>query len=675
MINEFLVISDLHLEKRNENQKEFLLNVINNEINTRKLMGYNPIIVCPGDLDNGVKGLGFLSKINAEVVYLCGNHEFWGCEYEETKENIKNSLPTNVKFLDNDFALINDFLFVGGTMWSDLGKDFNSDLFAKSAMVMRDDLEITHRSWYDNDENKEKVKSLYSHWDEKMIAAKSWNIFIEREENEKTVNYLNNFAKVFSLFKMINIYVNTINNQKNSNSEYYKISPEKHKDLMTAIMSYKDVNHIHDWLENIEDFSFVREANILMQENIDEKNQIFQKLKSQLKVNDIDKIKLICVSHHLPFIEERLVGRQEWFDDEINSEYFYNLKDSLYALRKGLDYDIPNYFYRLNKGDFSKSEAITQVLHYSNDGSSNFSHELIENTYAWVHGHEHAYNYEDIIKGIKIITAPLSYSMDIFNIKDEGKVSLNEKYKKYNNIQDEDEQIKKLKESFLRKSDFTLNKYDFNIAVYLWALKNFNWDKYKNELYFLLELNKDLFQIINDNYDVKVLTKENIHNAKLLAYAINNSLSIINDMEWRFKEGVLIRTLPDYSFNLKYGKSLPKECLALNAFKNFLKKVNLLELEIFKNKEDRFMTVIGQDIHENIYLLEKSLNIIKELKDDLDSYDINRLIDVTINMVIPFENILDKIVLKNQYSLFERNEMIKSYNSIIAHEDDDKYNF
>jgi predicted phosphodiesterase len=59
------------------------------------------------------------SKNYNQVLYVFGNHEFYGYNYEGTKKKIKENLPHNFHLLDNDTITINNWNFIGFTLWTD----------------------------------------------------------------------------------------------------------------------------------------------------------------------------------------------------------------------------------------------------------------------------------------------------------------------------------------------------------------------------------------------------------------------------------------------------------------------------------------------------------------------------------------------------------------------------
>jgi hypothetical protein len=57
-----------------------------------------------------------------EVVYVLGNHEHYGMRVQKTKEFVEEYLPNNVRVLENQTHVIDDVLFVGGTLWTDMNR-------------------------------------------------------------------------------------------------------------------------------------------------------------------------------------------------------------------------------------------------------------------------------------------------------------------------------------------------------------------------------------------------------------------------------------------------------------------------------------------------------------------------------------------------------------------------
>jgi Icc-related predicted phosphoesterase len=70
-----------------------------------------------------------------EVVMVMGNHEHYGFQYQKTYAHIANQLPANVTLLENQTHTIDDVVFVGATLWTDMNKmDALTMFHMKSAM-------------------------------------------------------------------------------------------------------------------------------------------------------------------------------------------------------------------------------------------------------------------------------------------------------------------------------------------------------------------------------------------------------------------------------------------------------------------------------------------------------------------------------------------------------------
>ena len=56
------------------------------------------------------------------VVYVVGNHEHYSFDFKETVEHLKENLKVfpNIYLLDKDCKLIDDVMFIGGTLWTDV---------------------------------------------------------------------------------------------------------------------------------------------------------------------------------------------------------------------------------------------------------------------------------------------------------------------------------------------------------------------------------------------------------------------------------------------------------------------------------------------------------------------------------------------------------------------------
>jgi hypothetical protein len=108
--------SDIHLEFSNHKFEHLLTSdPANKEIT----------LLLPGDIDVGMFGQVFIETVCEEfkhVLRTCGNHEFYGQDFESVIDGWRNyeetTAPKNFHFLNNDQRLIDGVRFLGGTMWT-----------------------------------------------------------------------------------------------------------------------------------------------------------------------------------------------------------------------------------------------------------------------------------------------------------------------------------------------------------------------------------------------------------------------------------------------------------------------------------------------------------------------------------------------------------------------------
>ena len=109
-------ISDLHIDLLHDEKIERLC---------RKIVVKAPILVLGGDIGNPYKisYKNFLEKMNLKyekIFVICGNHEYYGNDIEDTKVMVRDICSTisNVVFLDNNTYIYQGYTFLGSTLWS-----------------------------------------------------------------------------------------------------------------------------------------------------------------------------------------------------------------------------------------------------------------------------------------------------------------------------------------------------------------------------------------------------------------------------------------------------------------------------------------------------------------------------------------------------------------------------
>ena len=78
------------------------------------------LLVLAGDIHNGTKAVAAFSDWPVPVIYLAGNHEFYGNAWEQTRVDLRKACAgTNIMFFDNDCIEIGGVRFLGCTLWTD----------------------------------------------------------------------------------------------------------------------------------------------------------------------------------------------------------------------------------------------------------------------------------------------------------------------------------------------------------------------------------------------------------------------------------------------------------------------------------------------------------------------------------------------------------------------------
>lgn len=117
------LVSDLHLEFADFN--------VQNAGGTDVLILSGDIIIASKvhrpESEYGIRFRNFLKRVSLEfphVVYVMGNHEFYGGKFFDSIDDVRAAcgVHDNVYLLERDTKIINDVLFVGGTLWTDMNK-------------------------------------------------------------------------------------------------------------------------------------------------------------------------------------------------------------------------------------------------------------------------------------------------------------------------------------------------------------------------------------------------------------------------------------------------------------------------------------------------------------------------------------------------------------------------
>ena len=127
------VLSDLHLEFRSW---------IPPDIPT-------DVVVLAGDIHVGDEGIrwGRRQFPDSEVIYVPGNHEFYGGEMEDVLERMRETARTaGVHLLDADSIDIQGVRFLGATLWTDFALDGQQEKTVARAMAIAESAMVDYRA-------------------------------------------------------------------------------------------------------------------------------------------------------------------------------------------------------------------------------------------------------------------------------------------------------------------------------------------------------------------------------------------------------------------------------------------------------------------------------------------------------------------------------------------------
>lgn len=108
------------------------------------------VVILAGDIDVGTRGIQWAkSAFSSPVLYVPGNHEYYGGHLERTLQKMRAASGGNVHLLDCDEVVTGGVRFLGATGWTDYSATGNVPLAAWDAQqTMRDFKKIRTASDY-----------------------------------------------------------------------------------------------------------------------------------------------------------------------------------------------------------------------------------------------------------------------------------------------------------------------------------------------------------------------------------------------------------------------------------------------------------------------------------------------------------------------------------------------
>ena len=78
------------------------------------------VVILAGDIDIKSRGVKWANEVfGCPVIYVCGNHEFYGGHIDYTLRKMKDAAATHVHVLENEVLILNQTRFLVTTAWTD----------------------------------------------------------------------------------------------------------------------------------------------------------------------------------------------------------------------------------------------------------------------------------------------------------------------------------------------------------------------------------------------------------------------------------------------------------------------------------------------------------------------------------------------------------------------------
>ncbi len=106
--------------------------------------------ILAGDIATGANGIGWARTAfpDKEIVYVTGNHEFYGGTYELQIEELRREAEAKgVHFLERGRAEIGGITFLGATLWTDFNLTEQQDFSMEEAYYGLRDFSVIQTAW------------------------------------------------------------------------------------------------------------------------------------------------------------------------------------------------------------------------------------------------------------------------------------------------------------------------------------------------------------------------------------------------------------------------------------------------------------------------------------------------------------------------------------------------
>lgn len=98
------------------------------------------IVILAGDIGTKVRGVAWANQaFSCPVIYVCGNHEFYGGHIDRTLSKMRNAAAPHVRVLENETFVLEETRFLCTTAWTDYSSTGNTVAATRQCSEMMND--------------------------------------------------------------------------------------------------------------------------------------------------------------------------------------------------------------------------------------------------------------------------------------------------------------------------------------------------------------------------------------------------------------------------------------------------------------------------------------------------------------------------------------------------------
>ncbi|QIF05885.1 metallophosphoesterase family protein [Roseimicrobium sp. ORNL1] len=154
-------------------------------------------VILAGDVSTKLNGLKWIRRRfpSVPVIYLCGNHEFYGDKLPSITEKLRlECRGTNIHFLENDAVELGGYWFFGCTLWTDMALQGDwLDGAVEASSVMNDYKRVRNSAKGYKHLTPRDTRALH------IASLEAMSGFLEAHDAEKSVVVTHHAPSILSL--------------------------------------------------------------------------------------------------------------------------------------------------------------------------------------------------------------------------------------------------------------------------------------------------------------------------------------------------------------------------------------------------------------------------------------------------------------------------------------------